>query len=88
MTVSDIGRELARLLQQAMDCPEQVDRHALLSASSAFLDVARAPELPGLTMARGMAFRAMEWCTMDRPEDYAALRRAIGIFSMHAALTN
>jgi hypothetical protein len=88
MTVSDIGHRFARLLFEAMAHPVGVDRGALLNAASAFLDAALSPESDGLTLARRMAFRACEWCVWDRPEDYAALRRAVGAFEMHAAITN
>jgi hypothetical protein len=86
--ISDIGRRFSRLLCLAMESPDSVDRGALLNASGAFLDAALSPESDGLTLARRMAFRSLEWCTMDRPEDYAALRRAVGAFQMHAAITN
>jgi hypothetical protein len=88
VAVSDIGRRFSQLLIRAMERPVSIDRGALLNAASAFLDAARFPESDGLTLARRMAFRTMEWCTMDRPEDYAALRRAVGAFQMHAHITH
>jgi len=65
--IADIGRRFLQLLIQAIEHPVGVDRGALLNASSAFLDAALSPESDGLTLARRMAFRACEWCTMDRP---------------------
>jgi hypothetical protein len=40
MTVSEVGRELSRLLIAALESPATVDRDGLITAATQFLDVA------------------------------------------------
>jgi hypothetical protein len=86
MTAKDVGRELSRLIIQAIESPSTVDRGALLVAASHFLDVAQGGDVDGLPLARSMAARAMEWAVLESPENYNALTRAAGIFSMSSQI--
>jgi hypothetical protein len=65
-----------------VESPATVDRNDLLTAASAFLDVALAGDPDRLALARGMAFRASDWCVFGRPDDYTKLTRAAHLFRM------
>jgi hypothetical protein len=78
-SASQIGRALSRLLIEALESPATVDRTGLLSAATAFLDVAHGADAH-LPVARRMAGAAMQWAVFNRPEDYAKFERASAIF--------
>jgi hypothetical protein len=79
MTVIEVGRQLSRRLIEALESPATVDRTGLLSAATAFLDVAHGAD-PHLPLARRMAGAAMQWAVFNRPEDYAKFERASKLF--------
>jgi hypothetical protein len=81
---NNIARRFSRLIFDALESPATVDRNALLTAASSFLDVAVAGDPNGLALARRMAFQAMEWAVCGCPEDYGKLVRASGAFQMHS----
>jgi hypothetical protein len=67
-----------RLVIQALEHPESVDRNRLLEAADAFLNAAPDDfDSAGLVFAKGMAFRACDWAVFSTPENYNALTRAV-----------
>lgn len=93
-SITQTTRRFSRLIFAALESPASVDRNDLLAAASAFLDIAQersrqgvpSSDPTGLTLARGMAFRACDWCVFGRLDDYAALTRAFGAFRMYLQL--
>jgi hypothetical protein len=64
-----------------LESPATVDRDGLISAATAFLDVAHGDDRD-LPLARRMAGAAMQWALFQRAEDYRKFERASSIYIM------
>ncbi|POX92232.1 hypothetical protein C3477_24690 [Mycobacterium kansasii] len=84
--MTDVSRLFSRLVFQAIEAPETVDRNALLIAADALLSLFCADDTPGITLARRMAFRACDWAVFGGPDDHAKLRRSAKLFGMASAI--
>jgi hypothetical protein len=69
-----------RLVIQAAEDPDSADRNTLLTAADEFLNACPPDDSPARSLARTMAYRAMDWCVW--PETYPELVRAVERFSM------
>ena len=82
---SDISCRFSRQIFAALEFPESADRNAILEPARAFLDAAQDGPA-GLTLARKVAYRAMDYAVFGAPENYRALVPAVHIFSMDCGI--
>src|ERR1700745_184729 len=82
---SDISSRFSRQIFAALEFPESADRNAILEAARAFLDAAQDGPA-GLTLARTVAYRAMDYAIIGAPENYRALVPPVHIFSMECGI--
>lgn len=66
-----------------VECPQRVDKNALLVAADELLNAAHGGDPTNLDLARRMALRACDWAVFGRPENYVALRRAIECYRLY-----